>query len=285
MSDLASYLFETNAIRFCEENKPFWYTSGKIGPYFINTHFVFGSENEANNFLSYIDECLNDKSNLPQKIFKKILEQYQNNEIYHNVINHMKETIENNIDLSTIDYISGGERRDWFFSNIISYLLKKPHLTIYKDLSIVCSDSNFTSSVPISDIHGKNVLHIADLVTVASSYIRAWIPAIKAINGNMKYSCVVVDRMQGGREKIESEGVKFYSLINVDNSLFDMAYTKGIINKNQLEMLKGFFKDPDETMKKFLIKHPEFIEISLNSDEKTRKRAKLLVDNNLYGLA
>ena len=196
----------------------------------------------------------------------------------------MKKVIEQNIDLSTVDYISGGERRDWFFSNIISYLLHKPHLTIYKDLSIVCSDSEFTSTKPISDLNGKSVLHIADLVTVASSYIRAWIPAIKAINGNMKYSCVVVDRMQGGREKIEAEGVKFYSLINVDDSLFEMAYKNGIINENQLEMLKGFFKNPDETMKQFLINHPEFLENALNSDEKTRKRAKLLVDGNLYGL-
>ena len=284
MSDLANYLFETNAIRFCDENKPFWYTSGKIGPYFINTHFVYGSEKEASDFLFYIDECLADKMSLPEKIFKKILEQYNKNEIYHNVINHMKEVIEQNIDLSTVDYISGGERRDWFFSNIISYLLHKPHLTIYKDLSIVCSDSEFTSTKPISDLNGKSVLHIADLVTVASSYIRTWIPAIKAINGNMKYSCVVVDRMQGGREKIEAEGVKFYSLINVDDSLFEMAYKEGIINENQLEMLKGFFKNPDETMKQFLINHPEFLENALNSDEKTRKRAKLLVDGNLYGL-
>ena len=284
MSDLASYLFKTNAIRFCEENKPFWYTSGKIGPYFINTHFVFGSEKEATDFLSYIDECLNDKLTLPEKIFKKILNQYNTNEIYHNVINLMKEVIEKNIDLSTIDYISGGERRDWFFSNIISYLLKKPHLSIYKDLSVVCSDCNFTSSKPINNLNGKNVLHIADLVTVASSYIRAWIPAIKAINGIMKYSCVVVDRMQGGKEKIEAEGVKFYSLINVDNSLFEMAYKKGIINENQLEMLKGFFKNPDETMRQFLINHPEFLQNSLNADEKTKKRAKLLIDGNLYGL-
>ena len=284
MSDLANYLFETNAIRFCDENKLFWYTSGKIGTYFINTHFVYGSEKEASDFLSYIDECLADKMSLPEKVFKKILKQYNKNEIYHNVINHMKKVIEQNIDLSTVDYISGGERRDWFFSNIISYLLHKPHLTIYKDLSIVCSDSDFTSTQPITDINGKNVLHIADLVTVASSYIRAWIPAIKAINGNMKYSCVVVDRMQGGKEKIEAEGVKFYSLINVDDSLFEMAYKKGIINENQLEMLKGFFKNPDETMKQFLINHPEFLENALNSDEKTRKRAKLLVDGNLYGL-
>ena len=285
MSDLANYLFKTNAIRFCEENKPFWYTSGKIGPYFINTHFVYGSEKEASDFLAYIDECLADKMSLPEKIFKKVLAQYNQSEIYYNVINHMKEVIEKSIDLSTVDYISGGERRDWFFSNIISFLLKKPHLTIYKDLSIVCSNSDFTSTQPITDINGKNVLHIADLVTVASSYIRAWIPALKSINGIMKYSCVVVDRMQGGREKIEAEGVKFYSLINVDNSLFEMAYNKGIINKNQLEMLKGFFKNPDETMKKFLISHPEFLKNALNSDEKTVKRAKLLIDGNLYGLS
>ena len=49
-------------------------------------------------------------------------------------------------------------------------------------------------------------------------------------------------------------------------------------------MLDGFFENPDETMKHFLIDHPEFLENSLNSDEKTRKRAQLLVDGNLYGL-
>ena len=47
MSDIMSYLFATDAIRICEENKPFWYTSGKIGPYFINTHFVYGNEKDA----------------------------------------------------------------------------------------------------------------------------------------------------------------------------------------------------------------------------------------------
>ena len=49
-------------------------------------------------------------------------------------------------------------------------------------------------------------------------------------------------------------------------------------------MLNGFFKNPDETMRQFLINHPEFLENALNSDEKTRKRAKLLVDGNLYNL-
>lgn len=284
MSDIMSYLFETNAIRFCEENKPFWYTSGKIGPYFINTHFVYGNEKDAVELLSFIDECLADKITLPKKVFEKVLVQYQNNEIYKNVIDTMVKYIEDNIDISEIDCVSGGERRDWFFSNIIAYLLKKPHISIYKDLSTVISDSNFESTEVVTSLENKKVLHVADLITVASSYIRAWIPTIKNLGANICWSCVVVDRMQGGKDKIEAEGIKSLSLVQVDTELFKKALDMGIINKTQLEMLDGFFKDPDNTMREFLINHPEFLENALNSDEKTKKRARLLVDGNLYNL-
>ena len=284
MIDIMSYLFKTNAIRFCEENKPFWYTSGKIGPYFINTHFVYGSEKDATSLLAFIDDSLSNKLTLPGKVFKKVLKQYEENEIYHNVIESMKKYILENINIQDVDYISGGERRDWFFSNILAYLLNKPHISIYKDLYTVVSDSKLENTIVLKDITGKKVLHIADLVTVASSYLRAWIPAIENLGGNLAYSCVVVDRMQGGKQKLEENGIKFLSLVNVDNTLFETANKNGIINNNQLEMLKNYFKNPDETMKKFLTNHPEFIENSLKADEKTAKRAKLLIDGNLYGL-
>ena len=284
MSNIISYLFETNAIRFCEENKPFWYTSGKIGPYFINTHFIYGSEKEAVSLLKFIDESLSDKMTLPKKVFEKVLKQYNENKIYKNVINSMKTYIEENIDISEVDFISGGERRDWFFSNIIAYLFKKPHITIYKDLSSVISNYDFSQTKESYNISGKKVLHIADLITVASSYIRAWIPAIENLGGKICWSCVVVDRMQGGEEKLSEKSVKSLSLVKVDKNLFKKALEMGIINENQLEMLNKFFDNPDNTMKEFLINHPEFIENSLNSDEKTRKRAKLLLDNNLYNI-
>lgn len=284
MFNIANYLFETNAIRFCEENKPFWYTSGKIGPYFINTHFVYGSEKDAVELLSFIDESLSDKMTLPKKVFEKVLEQYNTNTIYKDVINHMKSYIEENVDISQIDYVSGGERRDWFFSNMIAYLLEKPHITIYKDLSSVVSDYKFEKTETVSNLKDKNVLHVADLITVASSYIRAWIPAIRNLGANMRWSCVVVDRMQGGKDKLEAEGVKPLSLVNVDTDLFKTALDMGIINENQLQLLNNFFADPDGSMRNFLIEHPDFLEDALNSDEKTKKRAKLLVDGNLYGL-
>lgn len=284
MSDIISYLFETNAIKFCEENKPFWYTSGKIGPYFINTHFVYGNEDDAKFLLSFIDEQLSDKMALPKNVFEKVLNQYQTNEIYKNVIDTMIDSIKSNIDIDEIDYVSGGERRDWFFSNIVSHLLNKPHISIYKDLSAVVSDSNFETTNKLNNINNKKVLHIADLVTVASSYIRAWIPAIENLGGKMCWSCVVVDRMQGGTEKIKEHGILPLSLVQVDKTLFEKAVQMGVIATSQQEMLNNFFDNPDETMKNFLINHPEFLENSLNSDEKTAKRAKLLIDGNLYGI-
>ena len=284
MYDIVSYLFKTNAIRFCEENNPFWYTSGKIGPYFINTHFLYGSKESAEEQLAYIDDCLSDKLTLPNKIFKNVIKQYEKNSIYKDVINHMVSFIKEHIEISKIDYISGGERRDWFFSNIIAYLLNKPHISIYKDLSAVVSDSKFENTKIIENIEGKNVLHIADLITIASSYTRAWIPAIESIGGKILWSLTVIDRMQGGKEKLEQSRIKSFSLVNVDTNLFQKAFELNIINESQLKMLNGFFADPDKTMREFLINHPEFLEKALNSDEKTKKRAQLLVDSNLYNL-
>lgn len=284
MSDIMSYLFETKAIKFCEENKPFFLTSGMISPYFVNTHFLFGSEKEATEFLSYIDTLLEDRISLPKKVFDRVLVQYQNNSIFKYTIDTMIKSITDSVDLAQIDYISGGERRDWYFSNMIAYLLKKPHLTLFKDMEAFVSPYDFSSTEKITDLTGKKVLNASDLVTAASNYVRSWLPAIRNLNGELVWTCYVVDRKQGGTETLIKEGVQTIPLVFVDNSLFEKAYELKVINSAQLEMLKKFYEDPYSTMKQFLINHPEFLENALHADEKTKKRAQLLIDGNLYGL-
>ncbi len=285
MSDIMSYLFETKAVKFCEENKPFFLTSGTISPYFVNTHFLYGNEKEATEFLSYIDTLLENRITLPKKVFEKVLEQYENNTIFHYTIDTMMKAITENVNLDEIDYISGGERRDWYFSNMIAYLLKKPHLTLFKDMEAFVSPYDFSSTEKITNIEGKTVLNASDLVTVASNYVRSWIPAIKNLNGKLLWTCYVVDRKQGGTEVLEKEGIKTIPLASVDNTLFEKAFELKVINQAQLEMLKSFSCDPYETMRNFLIKHPEFIENALNStDERTLKRVKILTEENLYHL-
>ncbi len=286
MNKLISYLFQTNAFKICPENKPFWYTSGKIGPYFMNAQFLYGSEEDANNLLTFIDSELENASkyNLPKDIFEKTLQQYNTNEIYKTTIDEFINFIHNNIDVSEIDYVSGGERRDWFFSNMVAHLLGKPHITIHKDLSMIASNSDFSENTDVTSLSEKNILHVADLLNVASSYIRAWVPAIRNLGGNIKWSLVAVDRQQGGSDALEKVGVKSYALINIDNSLFDKAFELGIINEIQLDTLYKFKENPDKAMRTFLIEHPEFIKDTLQSGGKNAKRAQLCIDGNLYNL-
>lgn len=286
MSNLMSLLFETKAFKICEENKPFWLTAGTISPYFVNTHFLYGSEESANEFLKFITNDLevSSRTDLPAHIFEKVLNQYNTNSIYKEVVDTLKEYILSKVDINDVDYISGGERRDWYFSDIIAYLLQKPHLTLFKDQSAVVSNYDFTKTENVLSLENKKVLHIADLLTQASSYTRFWIPAIQNLGSNIVWSFAIVNRLQGGDELLKENNVESYSLLQINEELFEKALELNIINENQLAMLKDFKKDPHESMRNFLIKHPEFLEASLNADEKTAQRARSCVDSDYYNL-
>jgi orotate phosphoribosyltransferase len=283
MSDkkLVNWLFKTGAVRVCPEGKPFWYTSGTIGPYYINTHFLYGSEKKANELLEAIDAFKSDKLGCPEKLLKIIDANYTGDEIFKGLIDSMLVYVKNNIDVADIDYISGGERRDWFFSLILAKLLEKPHITIYKDLAAVITEKGETFAA--QSINGARVLHIADLVTEASSYDRAWIPAIKNISGQMTHSVVVVDRLQGGCELLERNNICSFAMVSIDKSFFDSALGLGLISNGQYEMLLKYTANPRDSMKAFLREHPEFMENALKANDKISERARLCVDKKIYG--
>ena len=288
MSDkLVSFLFQTNAFKVCPESQPFWLTSGLISPYFVNTHFLYGNESNSVELLNFITNSLEteQKTKLPGMIFEKVLNQYKSNEVFKTTIDSLKKLIEENIEISTIDYVSGGERRDWYFSMMIAYLLNLPHITLFKDQSAVISTYNFEETTEITKLENKKVLHVADLLTKASSYENYWSPAIKKLGSNIFWSAVVVDRLEGGDETLQNLKIKSLSLVKLDNSLFEKANKLNIITNAQLEMLIEFKKDPFNYMRNFLMAHPEFLQSALNSnDPKTVKRAKYCIDNNLYNL-
>lgn len=283
---LVSFLFQTDAFRVCPENNPFWLTSGLISPYFVNTHFLYGNEADSVELLNFITSSLEteDKLDLPGMIFEKVLKQYESNEVFKTTIDSLKTLVETNINVEDIDYISGGERRDWYFSMMISYLFKLPHITLFKDQSAVVSSYDFKECSAVTSIENKKVLHVADLLTKASSYVNYWQPAIKKLGSDIVWSAVIVNRLEGGDENLSSLNIESLSLVKLDNSLFENALELNIINKNQFEMLTEFKKDPYTYMRNFLVAHPEFLENALKADPKTAKRAKTCIDNDLYNL-
>lgn len=282
-SELIKMIYQTGALKVAPANQPFWYTSGTIGPYYINTHFLFDGEETATNLLALIDEKSTDKVNGPKLIAAAIEDRYQSGSMFTRVTDMLVDYIKEHIDPNSFDYVSGGERRDWFFSFQVAKLLNKPHITIYKDMSL--SEFRNGETKNIETLGGKNVLHIADLVTFASSYERAWIPALQKIDGKMKYSINVLDRNQGGGAAIQNLGVEFHTLLTIDADFLQESLASGYLNQEQVDIIAAFMKDPTASMKEFLINHPDFMQKALHSDDpKTRARAELCVENNMYDL-
>ncbi|HAA25297.1 MAG TPA: orotate phosphoribosyltransferase [Ruminiclostridium sp.] len=269
-------LFETDAIKVCPAGKPFWYTSGKIGPYYVNTHFLYGGEEKANELLSIIDEAKNNKRECSGIILEYALKNYNEQAIYRTAIDALVESINEHAGINGLDYISGGERRDWFFSLVTAYLLKKPHITIFKDMEAYIFSGGTAKKV--ESIEGARVIHIADIITTASSFERAWVPAIRKISGNLEHSFVIVDRMQGGAETLKKLGVASHSLANIDAGVFRSAYEKKYINKDQYNVVCDYIKDPDAFMRNFFSENPDFIKKALSGDEKTAQRARLCIE-------
>lgn len=270
-------LFETKAVRVAPENQPFWYTSGRLGPFFINTHFLLENEAAAGEVLKRIEKAIADnKLTAPEEIFDMMLAYYNKSGTFKMVSDKLAEEA-SKLDF---DYISGGERRDYFFSMMPAYLLKKPHLTIYKDMTSVYSESIDGPAVDVKDIDlkGKKALHIADLITEASSYERAWIPVIRGLGSDITDTVAVVDRHQNGREVLKGLGVELHALTGINEELFEEAKANGVINDAQKDMIMHFLENPADYMTAFLKANPGFIDAEIAKGGKNKERAELAIE-------
>ena len=269
-------LFDSQAFKVAPADMPFIYTSGLIGPYFINTHYLCGGKQTAEEVLDLIDAEA-DAPGFQNKLSAKLEEIYNESEIYRTTIDSAVSLIKENI--KDFDLVSGGQRRDWFFSPIIAKLLDKPCIWIYKDGSVFDS-----TGAELKDLNSASVINTADLLTVGSSYQRAWSPELKKRNASLDYAFNVVDRNQGGVHNLEELGIKkVLSIFKINKSFFDMALEKKLIEKSQHLVLSGYLKDPQKSMKEFLAADTSFVDRARTSEnKKTQSRVEMLVEKDLY---
>lgn len=276
MKSIADYLFETNAVRVSDPEKPFWYASGTLGPFYVNTHFLIESEDKANQLLALIEEAAaGDRTKFLSTILSFVKIQYETSESYKKVI----DLIVSKAKELDFDIISGGERRDFFFSLMPAYLLGKPHLSIFKDGETYYSENveETATKVGEGDLSGKVSLHIADLITEASSYTNAWIPSIRGAGATINDTIAVIDRLQGGEANLAKEGVNMYTFAKIELSLFDEGVEKGILTQAQRDMVAHFMENPIDYMKAFLSAHPDFIDEQIALGGKPKQRAEMAI--------
>jgi hypothetical protein len=67
--------------------------------------------------------------------------------------------------------------------------------------------------------------------------------------------------------------------------LFGVLRRQGHIDVHQEALLVSYYRDPTAAMRGFLLDHPDFLPAALAStDPRTATRARLLVEQNPYGL-
>ena len=277
--DLLTALLDTQALRLAPPGGVFWYTSGTVGPYYINTEYLYGGPEQAQQVLAFIDEHKED-ADFPQRLQERVEKQYAGNAVYRQVVDGLVALARESG--AHFNGVSGGERRDWFFSLTVAERLGKPSLLIYKDGRTVVLDGQRLRTVRANDM---DVLHVADLVTEASSYVRDWIPAVAAGGGRIAYAANVVDRGQGGLETLNEQGVAAGALMRIDDALFDRLRAMGQIDEARHALLTHYRRDPHAAMRAFLQRHPQIVRAALNgSDARAAARARLLVAENPYAL-
>ena len=277
--DLLAALLDTQALRLAPPGEVFWYTSGTVGPYYINTEYLYGGPEQAQQLLTFIDEHKEDVD-FPQRLQECVEHQYAKNDVYRQVVDGLVALARESG--AHFNSVSGGERRDWFFSLSVAERLGKPSLLIYKDGRTVVLDGQKLRPVRANDM---DVLHVADLVTEASSYVRDWIPTVAASGGRIAYAANVIDRGQGGLETLAKQGVAASALMRIDDALFDRLREMGRIDESQRMVLVDYYRDPHAAMRTFLKRHPQIVRTVLNGDDaRAAERARLLIAKNPYAL-
>src|SRR5512136_650267 len=176
-------------------------TSGKASPYYIDLRVV----------PSFPDA------------FRKICDFYA-------------EQITNNVGLKNFDRVAGVPLAGIPFASQIAYNLGKPFLYVRKGIRLHGRKRRVEGILS----SGDRVLLVDDLVTTGLTLNRA-AKAVRAEGGVVKEAIALLDREEGGKEKLEKNGIKLYSLLRmseVANTLFEIEAIDEESRKTILKQIK-----------------------------------------------
>jgi orotate phosphoribosyltransferase len=223
-------LFDCGGFRFTETWFP--YTSGQVGNYYVQS----------------IDIC-------------------RNGDMYALAIEHMIEVIRHEVGIDNFDIISGGESRDWDFSNPIAVALHKPHTKLYKDGKMIGAP-----------VEGKIVLHIADLNNEGSSPRDFWVPAIRKAGGIIEHVVFYVDRMEDGIREMRNIGLASHAVLPLDTMAWDILCSHQHISPEIHFSLMERWKDKTKWAHKALLTYPEQLMIMSMGDNVSQAKALKILD-------
>ncbi|MCQ6557189.1 hypothetical protein [Paenibacillus mendelii] len=269
------------AVRTNQHDDAFWYTSGRPGPYYINTQNIAGAH-AAKHLLTQITNLLKETESRERQVIEiaaMINQTVQDDPSYLKSIDTLVDYYLSHSSTRP-SIISGGERRDWFFSIPVAARLGIPHIFLFKSGDLFVTDHE---GKPLDlAIKDMEVLHVSDIINQASSYVNRWIPILSKAGVSLTETLTVAVRSQVGRDSLARSHVHVVAPLSVDPSLFKQALDLELIPTYAYNEIIQFYDSPREWTRRYLSEVN--LEQSEVLDPVKRERLSFFKENDIYHL-
>jgi len=150
---------------------------------------------------------------------------------YRQICDFYGEYITSQVGLKTFDRIAGVPLAGMPFASLIAYNLKKPFLYVRKGTRRHGRQRRVEGVL----VSGDRVLLVDDLVTTGLNLKKA-AEAIRAEGGVVKEALALLDREEGGKEKLEKSGIKIHTLLKM-SEVANTLYEIGAIDEENLKTI------------------------------------------------
>ncbi|NWF86407.1 orotate phosphoribosyltransferase [Candidatus Bathyarchaeota archaeon] len=150
---------------------------------------------------------------------------------FQKICNFCADFIKDEVDAKNFERIAGIPIAGIPFASLIAYNLRKPFLYVRKGVRLHGRQRRIEGVLA----PGNRILLIDDLITTGLSLKKA-AKAITAEGGVITDAVVLLDREEGGKEKLEKNGIKVHALLNV-REVANKLYELDVIDEDQLKTI------------------------------------------------
>lgn len=150
---------------------------------------------------------------------------------FQRVCNLYVDLIEGDVGTDKFDRIAGIPTAGIPFSSLLAYHLKKPFLYIRPHMRLHGRERRVEGIM----MPGDHILLIDDLITTGLSMRKA-VEAIRAEGGLVTDAAVLIDREEGGKERLAGDNVRLHYLLKASEAA-DKLYEIGVITEDQLKTI------------------------------------------------
>ncbi|MCP8310462.1 MAG: orotate phosphoribosyltransferase [Candidatus Methylarchaceae archaeon HK01M] len=148
-------------------------------------------------------------------------------EVFSKTIDVFVEALKNMVGLGKFDAIGGIPTAGLTYATAVAYNLKKPFIYVRKETRKHGVLKRVEGLLP----PGWRVVILDDLITTGNSILRT-AKAIREEGGIIEDALVLIDRMEGGKERLVVSNVKLRAIANI-TEISDFLYDKGIIGSDE----------------------------------------------------